>query len=111
MTKKQQFISDLHFPLWLLKDFLWMADLPIFSLILAIPAILVSFWLCMMTAGKSLSENKMILFWLLANTSWMISEKFDLNTLWMAYIFFSVGIIEIILYIKRYLIQSNGIHQ
>lgn len=110
MTKKQQLISDLHFPLWLLKDFLWMADLPIFSLILAIPAILVSLWLCMMTAGKSLSENKMILFWLIANTSWMLSEKFDLNILWLSYLCFGIGIIEIIKYIKCYLRASNGTH-
>lgn len=107
MTKKQQFISDLHFPLWLLKDFMWMADLPIISLILAIPAIFVSLWLCMMTAGKSQSENKMILFWLLANTNWMVSEKFDLNTMWVAYVFFGIGIIEIILYTKRYLKSSD----
>lgn len=108
MTKKQQLISDLHFPLWLLKDFLWMADLPILSLLLAIPAILVSLWLCMMTAGKSLSENKMVLFWLMANTSWMVSEKFDINILWLSYIFFGIGIIEIGKYIKCYLRISNG---
>ncbi len=108
MTKKQQFISDLHFPLWLLKDFMWMADLPIISLILAVPAILVSLWLCMMTAGKSLSENKMILFWLLANTNWMVSEKFEVPTIWLAYIFFGLGLIEIIVYIRRYLNITNG---
>jgi uncharacterized membrane protein len=110
MTKKQQLISDLHFPLWLLKDFLWMADLPIFSLILAIPAILVALWICMMTAGKTLSENKMVLFWLIANTSWMISEKFDVNIMWISYLFFGIGIIEIIKYIKCYLKVSDGTH-
>lgn len=108
MTKKQQFISDLHFPLWLLKDFFWMVNLPIISLILAIPAILISLWLCMMTAGKSLGENKMILFWLLANTSWMISEKFHFNIMWMAYVFFGIGILEVLIYTKRYLILSDG---
>lgn len=80
-----------------------MADLPILSLLLAIPAILVSLWLCMMTAGKSLSENKMVLFWLIANTSWMVSEKFDTNILWISYIFFGIGIIEIAKYIKYHL--------
>ncbi len=108
MTKKQQFISDLHFPSWLLKDFFWMADMPVISLILEIPAILISLWMCMMTAGKTLSENKMILFWLLANTSWMVSEKFHINTMWMSYIFFGIGIIEVIIYMKRYLNPSNG---
>ena len=28
MTKKQKLISDLHYPLWLVKDLMWMCDLP-----------------------------------------------------------------------------------
>lgn len=84
-----------------------MVDMPILSLILAVPAILISLCMCTLTIGKNLSENKMILFWLLANTSWMLSEKFELPTMWMAYIFFGVGIVEMIIYIKRYL-KVNG---
>jgi hypothetical protein len=106
MTKKQKLISDLHYPLWLLKDFMWMADLPILSLLLAIPAILISLWMCMMTAEKAQRENKMILWWLSANTMWMCSEKFEVNTMWLAFLFFGFGIIEIILYI-RYLLKNK----
>ena len=107
MTNRQKTISDLHYPLWLLKDFFWMASMPILSLILAIPAILISLWMCMMTADKALSENKMILWWLIANTNWMIAEKFETNTYWLAYIFFGIGIIEMILYIYKHIIKPN----
>ena len=106
MTNKQKLISDLHYPLWLLKDFMWMCNLPILSLILAIPAILISLWMCMMTAGKSQRENKIILWWLIANTMWMCSEKFEVNTMWLAFVFFTFGIIEIILYIN-YLLKNK----
>ena len=71
-----------------------MADMPVLSLLLAVPAILVSLWMCLMTADKQLSENKMILWWLIANTNWMIAEKFETHTYWLAYIFFGIGIIE-----------------
>lgn len=107
MTNKQKAISDLHFPLWLLKDFFWMADMPILSLVLAVPAILVSLWTCMMTADKQLSENKMILWWLLGNTTWMMAEKFELNSYWASYLFFGIGIIEMIKYIYKYIIKSK----
>jgi len=49
MTRKQKLISDLHYPLWLLKDFMWMAGLPILSLILAIPTIIISIYISMIT--------------------------------------------------------------
>jgi hypothetical protein len=107
MTTKQKIISDLHFPLWLLKDFFWMADMPIISLILAVPAILISLWVCMMTADKSLSENKMILWWLLGNTTWMIAEKFETNIYLLSYLFFGIGIIEMIKYIYKYILKSK----
>lgn len=107
MTNKQKRILDVHYPLWLLKDFFWMANMPILSLILAVPAILISLWMCMITAGKQLSENKMILWWLIANTNWMIAEKFETNTYWLAYISFCIGIIEMILYIYNYIIKQK----
>ena len=84
-----------------------MASMPFISLIIAIPAIIISLWMCMMTADKQLSENKMILWWLLANTTWMISEKFETNTYWMAYLFFAIGIIEMISYVYKHILIQN----
>lgn len=107
MTSRQKLISDLHYPLWLLKDFFWMADIPVLSLVLAIPAILISLFMCMVTAGKVQSENKMILFWLAANTNWMIAEKYETNTYWLAYSFFAFGIIEMIYYIYKHILKQN----
>ncbi len=56
MTRKQKLISDLHYPLWLLKDFMWMIKLPIISFILAVPTIIISIY----TKNDSKSHEKPI---------------------------------------------------
>ena len=109
MTKKQKLISDLHYPLWLLKDFMWMAGLPILSLILAIPTIVISVYMTIITAHKQQVENKIILSWLTANTFWMCSEQFGWPVRWIAYILFGLGILQLLFYIP-YLLgkKTNG---
>jgi hypothetical protein len=49
----------------------------------------------------------MILWWLIGNTNWMIAEKFETHTYWLAYIFFGIGIIEMILYIYKHIIKKQ----
>jgi hypothetical protein len=107
MTRKQKLISDLHYPLWLLKDFMWMAGLPILSLILAIPTIIISIYISMITAGKQQIENKLILCWLSANTMWMCDEQFGWPIRWMAYLLFGIGLVQLLFYIP-YLLGKKG---
>jgi uncharacterized membrane protein len=107
MTKHQKLISDLHYPLWLLKDFMWMAGLPIISLILAIPTIIISIYITIITGGKQQNENKIILSWLSANTMWMCDEQFGWNCRWVAYILFGIGLIQLLFYIP-YLLGKKG---
>lgn len=109
MTRKQKFISDLHYPLWLLKDFMWMTGLPLVSLVLAIPTIFISIYMAMITIGKQQAENRIILSWLSANTIWMCNEQFGLPIRWMAYGLFGIGLLQLLFYIP-YLLgkQANG---
>ena len=107
MTRKQKLISDLHYPLWLLKDFMWMAGLPVLSLILAIPTIVISVYMTIITAHKQQVENKIILSWLSANTFWMCSEQFGWQVRWIAYILFGLGILQLLFYIP-YLLGKKG---
>lgn len=99
MTKQQRIISDLHYPLWLLKDFMWMAGIPSISLILAIPTLLISVYMTMMTAGKAQIENKIILTWLSANTVWMCDEQFGWTIISIAYVLFGLGLVQLLFYI------------
>jgi hypothetical protein len=107
MTRKQKLISDLHYPLWLLKDFMWMTGLPILSLILAIPTIIISMYITLITAGKQQIENKLILCWLSANTMWMCDEQFGWPIRWMAYLLFGIGLVQLLFYIP-YLLGKKG---
>ena len=107
MTKHQKLISDLHYPLWLLKDFMWMAGLPILSLILAIPTIIISIYITIITGGKQQNENKIILSWLSANTMWMCNEQFELPIRWVAYVLFGLGLVQLLFYIP-YLLGKKG---
>lgn len=86
---------------------MWMAGLPILSLILAIPTIIISVYMAMITAGKQQIENKIILSWLSANTMWMCNEQFGMPVRWMAYVLFGVGILQLLFYIP-YLLGKKG---
>lgn len=108
MNNRIKLISDLHYPLWLLKDFMWMAKLPVISFVLAVPTILISIYLFIKTNGKSKLENLMILSWLCANTSWMCSEQFEMPTLPIAYLFFSIGIFTLLFYIPYLFLKNNS---
>jgi hypothetical protein len=107
-NKYTKIISDLHYPLWLLKDFMWMIKLPIISFILAVPTIIISIYMYLKTNGKSKLENQMVLAWLCANTTWMCSEQFEMPVLWLSYLFFIVGIITLIFYIPYLFLQNNS---
>ena len=86
---------------------MWMAGLPILSLILAIPTIFISIYMTMITAGKQQIENKLILCWLSANTMSMCDEQFEWPLRWMAYVLFGIGLIQLLFYIP-YLLGKKG---
>ena len=86
---------------------MWMAGLPIISLILAIPTIIISIYITIITGGKQQNENKIILSWLSANTMWMCDEQFGWNCRWIAYILFGIGLIQLLFYIP-YLLGKKG---
>ena len=86
---------------------MWMAGLPILSLILAIPTIIISIYMSMITAGKQQNENKIILIWLSANTVWMCDEQFGWPIGWLAYLLFGIGLVQLLFYIP-YLLGKKG---
>lgn len=93
MYKLKSLIESLHFPLWIIKDFAWFMGFGWISLIFALPTILISLLLIGYTSGVKKIENIIIGSWLTANTFWMSSELFQINTEWLAILFFSIGLI------------------
>lgn len=95
-----------HIPLWVLKDFCWMIGMSSLSLILAIPAILVSILIINYTAGIKKLENYIIFCWLCANTLWLMDEKLNAHTHYLSVVFFIIGIGVSVKYIKESLRQD-----
>ncbi len=93
MYKLKSLIESLHFPLWIIKDFAWFMGFGWVSLIFALPTILISLVLIGYTSGVKKIENIIIGCWLSANTFWMSSELFQINTEWVAILFFVIGFI------------------
>jgi hypothetical protein len=85
-------LNIIHFPLWILKDMMWLLKLGVISFTLSIPAILISIILVFNTKGYQRLENLIISFWLMGNTLWMSHEMFGVNTLPIAIISFIFGI-------------------
>jgi hypothetical protein len=97
----KKILQLLHIPLWVLKDFCWMMGMSWLSLLLALPAILVSILVINYTAGVKKLENYIILCWLTANTLWLMDEKLNAHTHYASVLFFLIGIGVSIKYLRE----------
>lgn len=99
-------IENLHILLWLLKDICWAADLKWFGTIMILPTISVAFWLTwkMRKSYSELMHNLAVIFWILANSSWMVGEFFfEDGTRPLALIFFGGGIMLLLIFYAQQL--------
>ena len=102
-------LESLHFPLWIVKDASWFAAihfvsykayLQTISLVFAIPTILITFYLIAYSSGRMKKlENLLLGLWLTANTSWMLSELFELPLVNVSALFFIAGLVCVIPYL------------
>ena len=90
--KLKSLLESLHFPLWIIKDFAWFLGWGWVSLLFAIPTILITIMLIGYSAETKRIENIILGCWLSANTFWMSSELFEVNTEWIAILLFIIGL-------------------
>ena len=117
LKKHLQTLEYLHFPLWIVKDASWFAALEFeeykevfqyISISFAVPTILITLYLVAVTESKfSRLENILLGFWLMANTSWMVSELFELPISLVAAAFFASGIMIVPFYTRLLFIRRN----
>jgi len=106
LNKKQKYLNlleQIHFPLWIIKDFSWFIALnyeataayfKYFSLLFAIPTISISIYLIFTEKRKYyLFGHLLLAVWLLANTLSMVTELFYHEVKIVSLIFFSLGIV------------------
>jgi len=108
LNKKQRYftlLEQIHFPLWIIKDFSWFIALnyetlasyfKYVSILFAIPTISISIYL-IFTEKRNffLFGHVLLATWLLANTLWMVTELFYHEAKIVSLLFFSMGAILI----------------
>ena len=71
-------VENLHILLWLVKDSCWMLEIKWLGALMIVPTLSVAVWIVYMTRKtKDLFINLAVLFWILANSSWMLLEFFN----------------------------------
>ncbi len=91
-------LENLHILLWLLKDICWvmMAEVP--GLLMIIPTLFLAMRITWLSRNNraDLYHNLAIVFWIMANSTWMVGEFF-FNDGWRApaKIFFVAGLLVV----------------
>lgn len=87
-------LDTLHIPVWLAKDIAWILVYKPLGIAMILPAVGIALHICLKTAQYKMLfyQNFAILCWILANSTWMLGEFFDLEYRVPAVAFFIIGI-------------------
>ncbi|MDP2174328.1 MAG: hypothetical protein Q8K70_00310 [Bacteroidota bacterium] len=93
-------LETIHIPLWLIKDLCWLFTWRIAGIIIAVPTVLVAFYMVYLTKKDKnrLLPNFSIALWILANANWMIAEFYELPIKNYSAIPFVLGILVFALF-------------
>lgn len=109
IPKKYRIIENLHILFWLVKDLCWCIVYKPLGIIMIFPTLFVAAYIVWQNRSvvSELYHNLAVLFWITANSYWMISEfyKFDeqivigsLTGKNLAIFPFSIGILCLLIY-------------
>lgn len=106
-------MENMHIVFWLLKDISWCMEWKVLGIAMIVPTLAIATMIAWRTRDikSELAHNLAILFWISANSFWMISEflDFDTHLFWgitgkhLAIIPFAVGALILAWY---YLLQK-----
>jgi len=70
--------ENLHIVLWLLKDLFWLMELHVAALVMVVPTLTMAFYIAWLSANDKvlLVHCIAVIFWILANSTWMIGDFF-----------------------------------
>jgi hypothetical protein len=74
-------MENLHIVFWLFKDISWCMEFRILGVIMIIPTLAISIWIAVKNRQyvSEICHNLAIVFWISANSFWMISEFFGFD--------------------------------
>ena len=97
-TLRLRATENLHILLWLIKDTCWVQDYRVLGVSMILPTISVAVFLTVRTrkVREEFIHNLAVVFWLCANSVWMIGEFFyNDSTRPYALVFFGLGLITL----------------
>jgi len=111
-TPRIRATENLHILLWLIKDTCWVQDYRVLGVSMIIPTISVAVFLTVRTrkVKEEFIHNLAVVFWLCANSVWMIGEFFYNDTTRpYALIFFALGLLTLAVhYVPKWTMRRNA---
>lgn len=102
MAKKLRLMENYHILLWLFKDISWMMEFRIFGALMVIPTLLMAVFILYKTKYQTeFWVNLAVLFWILANSIWMLIEFFHFGNKLISLPFFILGLASFSIFIYR----------
>ncbi len=101
MNDKIRKTENLHIVFWLVKDLCWMMEFKTAGAIMILPTLAMAFYVTYLSSQnlKSVLVNSAIIFWILANSAWMLKDFYLNVPESVSLIFFIAGLATILLYI------------
>lgn len=102
-------MENMHIVFWLLKDLSWCLNFKPLAIVMIFPTMIVAIWITYKnrSIASELAHNLAVIFWIAANSTWMIVEfmAIDEDILWrnftgrhLAIIPFAIGLLILIYY-------------
>lgn len=87
--------ENFHIVLWLFKDLCWVMDLHVLGVVMITPTLLMAMWIAWRSRATSeFLHSLAVVFWISANSVWMIGEFFYADhTRHLASLFFVAGLL------------------
>ena len=106
-------LETVHIPLWLAKDLCWLMTFKTFGLVMAIPTNIVAIVMAIITRKDRdrFLPNVAIIFWIVANTNWMLAEFYNLNTKDSSLYPFVLGLLVFGFYLVRKALTINKVEE
>jgi len=102
-------MENMHIVFWLLKDTSWCLNFKPLAILMIFPTLIVAIWITHKnrSIASELVHNLAVIFWITANSTWMIVEflAVDENIIWqnftgrhLAIIPFAIGLLILVYY-------------
>ncbi len=109
MNSRIRLSENFHVLLWLIKDSCWMLEFETLGTAMVFPAISMAMyiaWKCR-TDWQHFFPNMAVLFWICANSIWMMFDFYQWNSKPLAFVFFIAGFCMIAIYLFKLFFQKQ----